>query len=436
MRINPKNAGKLAIVYRHPDSLVPYANNAREHPKSQLKKLVASLREFGFTNPILIDENDGVLAGHGRLQAAKFLAMTSVPTISLANMTEAEKRAYILADNAIATKAGWSNDMLRTELRGLVELGYDVELTGFDTLEIDTLISIGDEGPKEDVVELPSEKAQPICRVGDLWQVGVHRCFVGDARSLESYDRLLGDERADMIISDPPYGCAIAGNVSRNSNAQDFVMGCDGTGPELSHGLLRPALKCMRIYAKPGAIAFIFMDWRGLPALWEAAQGVFHEIKNLIVWSKTNASMGFYRSAHELIYVFKVSPGKHIDNFGLRRHRTNVWVYPGANIFRCGRKEDLDAHPTIKNRSMIADAILDVSKPGGIVLDSFAGSGTTLIAAHMTNRRGYGIELDEKYADLILKRLSEAVGEEPLLEGLTPLSEVIRQRSPGVSEAM
>lgn len=419
----PKHT-KLEVVDRHPDVLIPYANNAREHSKGQLKKLVESVQEFGFTNPILIDENLGVLAGHGRLMAAKLLGMTSVPTIMIANMSEAQRRAYILADNAIAKKAGWSKSMLRTELRGLVDLGYNVELTGFDTLEIDTLISFDDEDPKEDVVELLDEREPPVCRLGDLWSVGLHRLFVGDSRMLESYECLLGDERAELIIADPPYGCAIVGNVSRNRNAEDFVMGCDGVGPELAHGLLRPALKCMRIYAKPGAIAFIFMDWRGLPALWEAAQGVFHEIKNLIVWSKTNASMGFYRSAHELIYVFKVSPGKHINNFGLRRHRSNVWVYPGANTFRAGRKQDLDSHPTIKNRAMIADAILDVSRPGGIVLDGFAGSGTTLVAAHMTNRRGYGIELDEKYADLILKRLSEAVGEEPRLEDGTPFSDV------------
>ena len=421
----------LEVVNRHPDIIIPYANNAREHSEDQLKKLVASVREFGFTNPILIDEQMRVLAGHGRLTAAKFLGMTSVPTIILAGMTEAQRRAYVLADNAIALKAGWSKEMLKTEFRGLIDLGYDVELTGFDTLEIDTLISFGDAEAKEDRVELLDERAPAICRPGDLWSVGWHRLLVGDARALESYERLLGDELAELIMADPPYGCAIAGNVSSNRNAEDFVMGCDGVGPELAHGLLRPALKCMRVYAKPGAIAFIFMDWRGLPALWEAAQGVFHEIKNLIVWSKTNASMGFYRSAHELIYVFKVSPGKHINNFGLRRHRSNVWVYPGANTFRAGRKDDLDSHPTIKNKAMIADAILDVSKPGGIVLDSFAGSGTTLVAAHLTNRRGYGIELDEKYADLILKRLSEAVGEEPKLEDGRSLAEDTAERLGG-----
>lgn len=426
MRIDPNK--NLKIVEQSPKALVPYANNAREHPQAQVKKALASVKEFGFTNPILVDENNTVLAGHLRLKCAELLGMASVPTITLANMTEAEKKAYILADNTIATKAGWSKNMLRTELRGLVELGYDVELTGFDTLEIDTIISMDDDPAPEDKVELLDERKPPICRLGDLWHIGQHRLLVGDARALESYERLLGDERADMIIADPPYGCAIVGNVSRNPNAEDFVMGCDGVGPELAHGLLRPALKCMRIYAKPGAIAFIFMDWRGLPALWEAAQGVFHEIKNLIVWSKTNASMGFYRSAHELIYAFKVSPGKHINNFGLRRHRTNVWVYPGANTFRRGRKEDLDAHPTIKNKGMIADAILDVSKPGGIVLDSFAGSGTTLVAAQMTNRRGFGIELDCKFADLILSRVREAGGEEPMLEGGTPFSEVARAR--------
>lgn len=400
----------------------------------QLNKLIRSVQTVGWTNPIITDEHGNVLCGHGRLTAAIMMGLAEVPTIELSHMTEAQKRAYILADNRIAEEAGWSKALLKTELQGVIDLGYEAELSGFDTLEIDTVLSIDDEEAIDDDVQLPDERT-PVSQIGDVWHIGNHRLAVGDARDPLVYEQLLAGERAQLIFTDPPYGCRVKNNVSGNGRIKhdDFVEGATGVlDAEFSMGLLRPALKCMAANCLPGAIGFLCMDWRGAPFLLDAAQDVFVEVKNLIVWAKSNAGQGaFYRSQHELIYAFKIAPGKHVNNFGLgKRHRSNIWSYAGANVFRAGRMQDLADHPTVKPRKMIADAILDCSTRGSVVFDPFAGSGTTLVAAEMTGRRGYGIELDPKYADVIIRRVEQEVGAAALLGGITPFSEVAANRTP------
>lgn len=422
---------QLAIEWRPPDSLIPFIGNARKHPRSQIQLIAKSIRKFGWTNPILIGPDQQVLCGHGRLEAAKLMGATLVPTITLASLSDADRRAYIIADNAIADRSGFDQATLRAELRGLIEIGYDLELTGVDNLTVDTLLSFDDQDScQDDDVELPTLSKTPVCRPGDLWEIGEHKLFVGDARDPLGYDRLLGGELIQLVITDPPYGCAIENNVSGGGRVKhkNFVAGAGETSlTEFGQTLMRPAFKAMAKHCQSGAIAFVFTDWRAAPVMLDAASGVFDEVKQLIVWAKTNAGQGtFYRSAHELIYAFKVSPGEHINNFGLGekgRYRTNVWTYPGANVFRKGRLRDLEDHPTVKNRKMIADAILDCSKPGGIVLDGFVGSGTTLCAAARTGRRGRGIELDPKYADVALRRVLDEVGAVPTLDGV-PLPEV------------
>lgn len=235
-----------------------------------------------------------------------------------------------------------------------------------------------------------------------------------------------------MVITDPPYGCAIANNVSGNGKVKhsNFVMGAGETSlPEFAMTLLRPAFKAMAAHCATGAIAYVFIDWRAAPHMLDAAQGVFHELKNMIVWIKNPGMGAFYRSAHELCYAFKVSPGTHVSNIALgKRSRSNVWRYPSANVFRAGRMQDLADHPTVKNKYMIRDAILDVSRPGESVLDPFAGSGTTGLACELAGRRARMVELDPVYADVILRRVAEATSCEPLLEGTTPLSEVAAAR--------
>ncbi|MEM7781080.1 MAG: DNA methyltransferase [Pseudomonadota bacterium] len=426
---------RLSIEYRPIGAIKPYSGNARKHPKAQIAKIAKSLNTFGWTNPLIVDDDDNLLCGHGRLEAAKLNKAKQVPVVPLSHLSEADRKAYIIADNRLAEEAQWSKRTLKNELSGLIELGYEPELTGFDTIEIDTVLAMDDEEPDEEEVQLPSDGDEPVSQLGDLVTIAKHRILVGDARDPRSYEALMQGERAELVITDPPYGCAIENNVSGGGKVKhtNFVMGAGETDlNEFAMTLLRPAFRQIVDHSKPGAIAFVFIDWRGAPYLYDAAKGIFHEAKNLIVWAKTNGGQGaFYRSAHELIYAFKVSAGRHINNFGLSgRYRTNVWTYPGANTFRAGRMQDLADHPTVKPKKMIADAILDCSKRGGIVLDPFLGSGTTLCAAEQTGRVGYGIELDPKYADVAIRRLAKDCGAVPMIGDKT-FEEIAAQRSKG-----
>ena len=422
------NFPQLEISWVAPTSLTLYNRRARRHLKKKLLKLRRAIAEFGWTEPLITDENGMVLCGAARLTIALEDGVDLVPVVRIKHMTEAQKRAYILASNRLAEEAQWDPALLREELSGLIELGYDVELTGFDTVQIDMALSF-DEGDtaEDDNVDLSDETAKPICRPDDLWHIGEQRALCGDARDRSAFERLMGDDRAQVVFTDPPYGCAIAGNVSGLGRVKTRRLPDGESGeqslPEFAQTLLRPAFRNIAAYAQTAAIAFICTDWRALPHMQDAALGLFAELKNLIVFAKTNAGMGtFYRSAHELILAYKVTAGKHINNFGLgeRRHRSNLWTYAGANTFRKGRLEDLAEHSTVKPKRLVADALLDCSKPEGIVLDPFLGSGTTLVACAMTGRTGRGIEIDPKYMDVILRRVGEATGREPLLDEFAP----------------
>ena len=436
--MNKRNFPQLQVSWVDPATLHFPNRRLRRHSARKLKKLAQSINAFGFTLPLLIDENRMVLAGAARLTVALEGKFELVPVIRIEHLTEVQKRAYIIAESRLAEEATWDRELLRAELHDLVELGIDLDLTALDALEVDVLLSFDDEadgGEADDNVELLDEDSRPVSRLWDHWQVGDHSILCADSTLLANHERALAGRRAQLFITDPPFGNSIANNVSGLGRVKhdNFVAGSgEQTLPEFSRSLLRPAFRAMAANASPGAIAFIFSDWRALPHMMDAALGIFHEQKNLIVWSKTNAGMGtFYRSAHELILAYKVCPGAHINNFGLGeggRHRTNVWTYPGANTFRKGRMHDLADHPTIKPRKLIADAIRDCSKRGGLVFDPFLGSGTTLVACAMTGRIGCGIELDPRYVDVALRRVSEFTGCEPLLDGRIPLSEVAAAR--------
>lgn len=417
--------------------LRPWPGNARRHTKKQVRKLADTILATGWAAPVVADELNTILAGHGRFEAAKLLNLSEVPVVRLLGRSEEQKAAYVLADNRLHDESSFDLKALKLAVVDLSLKGFEMEKAGFDTLEVDRIISLDDADPGEDeeVVNVPGDSVFVVSRPGDIWHLPNLRLIHGDARDPATYERLLEGERVQLAFLDPPYGCRIENNVSGLGKVrhENFLMGAGETSlAEFGATLLRPAFKLIAAHAMPGALAFICTDWRASPFLHDAAQGVFHEQKNLIVWAKTNAGMGTsYRSAHELIYLYKISPGKHINNFGLGeggRHRCNVWTYPGANTFRKGRMEDLAAHSTVKPRKLVADAIIDCSRRGGLVLDAFAGSGTTLAAAHVTGRRGYGIELDGKYVDVALRRLAELTGETPLLGGEVPFEEVAAMR--------
>lgn len=403
-------------------SLKPSPRNARTHSKAQINQIAASIEEFGFTNPILIDEAKTILAGHGRVEAAKLIGMTDVPIVRIEHMNETQKRAYVIADNQIALKAGWDEAILAIEFDALNSLDFDVTLTGFDMGDIDRLIGTLDltEEGTDDRVPCPKD-GPAITGLGDIWQIGPHRLICGDALQAETYDRLLDGKTAELVFTDPPYNVPIAGNVSGLGKQKhgEFAMASGEMSSDEFQAFLKSAFAQLARVSQNGSIHFVCMDWRHMREVIGAADGVYTELKNLCVWAKSNGGMGsLYRSQHELVFVFKSGTKPHINNVALGKHgrnRTNVWSYAGANAFSETRDDDLAMHPTVKPLELVKDAILDCSNRGGLVLDAFAGSGTTLLAAHQTGRVGYGIELDPAYCDVILKRF--------LMAGLDGVSE-------------
>jgi DNA modification methylase len=429
----------LQIEHVTPQSLRPYSGNARVHSKNQIKQIARSIERFGFTNPILVSIDREVIAGHGRLRAAQQLGMTSVPIVILATMSEAERRAYVLADNKLAENAGWDRDILAIELQGLLDLEFDdPEITGFSLGEIDGILSDASEksatepGPED---SLPAEKVAAVSRLGDLWLLGPHRVLCGDARNETDYRRVLGGRSADLVLTDPPYNVRIDGHVSGLGKAQhsEFAMASGEMSEAEFTGFLSTFLGLAKANSCDGAILFVFMDWRHLFELTVAGRANGLELKNLIVWAKDNAGMGsFYRSKHELCFVFKNGEGPHVNTFELGQHgryRTNVWEYAGVNTFRAGRADDLAMHPTVKPTAMMADAIRDVTKRGAVVLDPFAGSGTTLIAAEKTGRICCAIEYDPHYCDVIVRRWQAYTGKTATLEGGLTFEDIETERS-------
>ena len=408
--------------------LRPYPGNARTHSKKQIRQIANSIERFGFNNPVLISDEDEIVAGHGRVEAAKLLGKHSVPTLRLSHLSHADRRAYILADNQIAQKAGWDREILATELQALTDLDFDVEITGFSVAEIDTVLDEACEasteltGAPEDRIPLRSHPDQAVTRPGDLWQLGRHRLLCGDSREANAFDRLLGNRPANLILTDPPYNVAIDGHVCGNGRVQhrEFAMGAGEMTSAAFTEFLATTLGHAARHAIDGAIAFVCMDWRHIGELVAAGQSAFSELKNVCVWNKSNAGMGsFYRSKHELVFAFKIGTGPHTNTFGLGdtgRHRTNVWDYPGISLLGKGRAEELAMHPTVKPTALVADAIRDCSRRGEIVLYPFAGSGTTLIAAEKTGRAARLIEYDPLYCDVIIRRFKEVTGKRASLQ--------------------
>ncbi len=423
-RVPPPLAG-LKVVVRSLSHLKPNPRNARTHSRRQMRQIADSIAAFGFNNPVLIDGDGGVIAGHGRVEAAKLLGMTEVPTVCLTQMNEEQKRAYVIADNRLAEKAGWDEEILAVEFETLFELAPELDLTvtGFELAEIDLII--GDKATSEpdvlDEFSPPQAEAPVITRPGDLWQLGAHRVLCADATHEESYVSLLQGEPAQMVFADPPYNVPISGHVSGLGHAQhaEFPMASGEMSDAAYTAFLTTILERIERHSSSGAIAFICMDWRHLHELLAAGRAAKLTHKNLCVWVKTNAGMGtFYRSQHELIAVFKVGDGPHINSFELGQHgrrRTNVWTYPGFNAFGAGRDAALAMHPTVKPVALIADAMKDCSKRNGLILDPFLGSGSTILAAEVTGRRAAGLELDPGYVDCAVRRWQRATGNAAVL---------------------
>jgi DNA modification methylase len=414
---------KIALHYMPTAALKPDAKNARRHSRQHVQQLAASIELFGFAVPILVDADDQVIAGHGRLLAANYLGLPEIPVVRLAHLTPAQARALQIADNRLTEISTWDEHLLALNLKELSDLDFDfsLEVTGFSMGEIDVRIESLDEPDIENVDpadHVPSPRSDPVSEPGDLWVLGDHRVLCADALDTAPYVRLMDGARADLVFTDPPYNVAMDGHAGGNGaiHHREFLMGSgELSAAEFERFLETVALRVAR-FSRPGAVTFVCMDWRHLSELMAAGRSASLKLLNLCVWVKNQAGLGsLYRSQHELVAVFRNGSAAHTNNVKLGkdgRHRTNVWNYPGIHVERRGEEGDLLAsHPTVKPVRLVADAILDCSDRGGLVLDPFLGSGTTLIAAHRVGRICNAIEIDPLYVDVAIRRWQADTGE-------------------------
>jgi DNA modification methylase len=420
---------KIEVTYKSPDQLSLPGKALRVHTPAQIKKIGRSLSVFGFLIPIVIDEADCVLVGIGRLMAARGLGFSEVPTIRVTHLSDAQKKAFAIAENRLVEIGKWDDKVLAAQLAelSLINLDFDLEVTGFEVAEIDLRIeSLNLDIDESDPADtLPAAATgEPVSRLGDVWVLGRHRLLCGDALDPAAYIALMRGKKADMVFTDPPYNVKIDGHATGlgANRHREFAMAAgEMTYAEFQTFLLNACLLLTR-HSSDGSIHFLFMDWRHAGELLAAGRAAYADLKNICVWNKSCAGMGsLYRSQHEFVFVFKNGNAPHQNNVQLGRfgrHRSNIWNYPGANSMGRGTEEGnlLAMHPTAKPIKLVADAILDCSARGDLVLDPFMGSGTTLMAAERVGRRCYGLEIDPLYADTVIRRWQAHTGDDAVHE--------------------
>lgn len=380
----------MEIVYKKTMDLIPYVNNTRTHSDKQVSQIASSIKEFGFTNPILIDAQGGIIAGHGRLMAANKLKMQEVPCIVLDGLTEAQKKAYIIADNKLALNAGWDEELLKLELENLKELDFDIDLLGFDADELDSLLNIEPEEVIEDdfEMELPEE---PKSKRGDIWLLGRHRLMCGDSTSQEDVNTLMDGNKSDMLLTDPPYNVAYEGKTKDALTIQNDKMENDQF-----RTFLKDAFATANEVLKAGGVFYIWhadsegYNFRG------ACFDVGWKVRQCLIWNKNSMVMGRqdYHWKHEpCLYGWKEGAG-------------HLWASDRTQttILDFNRPTSNKERPTMKPVTLFDYQIKNNTKGNDIVLDLFAGSGTTIMACEQNGRNGYGMELDEKYVDVIVDR--------------------------------
>lgn len=399
--------------------LNPYENNPKEHPEKQVQQIANSIREFGFIIPIVVDKNHVIVAGHGRYEAAKLLGLKHVPTMVAHHLSDAQVRAYRLADNQLALNTPMNKDLYRVELRELakMEVSFELEIMGLETAEIDLMINSDDDAQPNPADAVPDIAPVAVTQPGELWQLGKHRLICGDSTKPETYAVLMPNEKAQAIITDPPYNVSIskhAGGLGKIKH-REFIEGSgEMTDPEFDSFLDRFMTQSIA-YSVDGSLHYIFMDWRHIYNVIDVGQKRYSELKNICVWTKLNGGMGaMYRSQHEMVLVFKNGTAPHINTIQLGkygRYRTNVWTFAGVNSFG-KQQQDLKMHPTVKPVAMLVEAIKDCTRRKQIVLDPFGGSGSTLIACEDSGRVARCIELDPLYCDVIIRRWQKHTGQQ------------------------
>ena len=390
----------LTIRYRAPETLIPDPHNARAHPPRQIAQIAASIRAFGFANPILVDEAGILIAGHGRLLAAKALALAEVPTIALAGLVPAQKRALRLADNRIAQNAGWDAKILRQELAALatIDVDVDVALTGFAAGEIEIILDGSRSAGKQRTAaedRIPAAVSVANTRLGDVWCLGEHRIGCGDSGDRAFVQRVIGTDRIDAAFLDPFDPAAIG---DADSDGAAF------------HAWLSEALALCAGLSRDGAVHFICADWRRIDAIAALALPVYGAPIDLCVWTGGQTGTGaLYRPQHELVFVHRVGNAPDGDTDATRR-RSNVWDHRPVDAGKRGRRAEAAAQRAVKPVALVADAIGDVTQAGDLVLDVFAGTGTSLIAADRAGCRFRGIDSDPDRIDRIIARWRALTG--------------------------
>jgi DNA modification methylase len=397
----------------------------RKAEEAHVVEVMHSIQALGICRPILVDRHDEIIDGQIVFLAAQRLGLDRIPAITIDHLDDAEVRVLRIALNRLAEKGSWDLDALKAEVEELITIDTDIEVTGLTGEEIDLLILDQNNDPSADdgVIE-PDLTAPAVTQLGDSWLLGEHRLLCTDAREAASYTRLFGDgPAARVVITDPPFGCKIAGLVSGNGAVkhQDFIDGSGGMSSEELEGLLAAAYDNAARHLVDGGLVYSFMDYRELETLLRVGRKLGFALLNILVWDKGRGGMGgLYRSACEFICLFKSGNAPHLDRVSLGKHgrdRTTVLSYPGATTPGSSAREQLHAHPTPKSVELIADIMIDTTDRGEIILDPFMGSGTAVIAAQRTGRVAYGLELDPHYCDVIVKRFERVTGIEAVHAG-------------------
>ncbi len=405
------------------ERLKPDPQNPRAHSPHQIRQIQRSMQAFGFLVPVLATKEGRPLAGHGRIRAARNLGMDSVPVIQVDHLSPAQIKAFQVADNKLAENATWDQNLLRDQFIEILAADptFEIELTGFDMGEIDLCIG-QDVGSKPDAADdVPALGGRPVSALGDVWLLGKHRLLCADALSGSNYVELMAGQRAVAVVTDPPYNLAVKSITGNGAiKHREFAMAVGEMDRAEFTAFLSKILGHLRDHSREGSIHFIFMDWRHALELMQATQGIYTELKNICVWVKDSGGMGsMYRNQTEFVFVYKNGRASHRNNIQLGKHgrnRTNVWRYTSPAAFGRTSEEGklLALHPTVKPVQLVADAILDVTSRGQIVLDPFLGSGTTLMAAQRTGRICHGIELDPLYVDTAIRRWQAFTGDEAI----------------------
>jgi len=389
------------------DALIPYARNSRTHSEAQVAQIAASIKEFGFTNPVLIDETGSIIAGHGRVMAARKLAITDVPSIRLTHLTDAQKKAYVIADNKLALNAGWDDEMLAVELTDLKDMGFDLDLTGFSTDEIEALLApTGTEGlTDEDAV--PEVPEAPVTVLGDVWLLGKHRVMCGDSTSIDAVDKLMEGQKADMVFTDPPYGVSYEGGHNQKKRSgiiADTLEGESLTG--LFYGALMAAVAC----TKDGAAFYVWYASGKSIETYAALADLPLKLRAVIQWYKVKSGLGAFMSQ----YIPNAEPCMYLHKDGC----APAWYGPTneKTVWELKKESRNEFHPTQKPVGLPERAINNSSKAGDYILDLFGGSGSTLIGCEKTGRINRSMELDPKYCDVIVQRWQEFTGQTATLE--------------------